>query len=515
MATPTKENNLLVHMSHQEAAALDYAQGGPTFDQETGLREYSAWSELIENPEIQEIAQEFTKEVKQSGKMGGELDSLYKEGERQTPPFQPAPGDHEEPFASLAAKGTSGDDVLVWLPEEVAIFFAKARGGMSENRETQLLEFGGKGSVMKEGVKVLGTIGGFVAGGPMGAGLGRAAAGMATGQKFGDAAHSGLQWGAISALPGLATSAASAAGWGAPANMWASVPGAEHGLLPSFLTGSGAAAAPAAAGATGAGKSVADAAGKKGLEEAAKSSGFMDSIFGKALPHLGIAGLSYLAQKDHEKQAEENRERHKRELDQEMRKRGFYNEYSPSNFEPRTFERDQNYRAGPGGAYKGPEWREQKLLTGGSAIPSLLLAAGGPTHRGDAMLRGPGKGQDDEIHTQVPAGTYIVDASTNSMVGDGDSEAGSRVFDQFINDIMRKSKSHGGRVEPRGHVPVALSAGEKPIPAHAVRTLGGGSMDKGAKLLEGMIKEIRKDKSRAGSGLPPKAKPLNYYLGRK
>ena len=108
MARTQDNNNLLVHMSHTEAAALDYAQGGPTFDPETGLREYSAWSELIKKPEIEEIAQSFDQDAANDGKVDDAFHEMYQEAAQHVPPFTPAPGDDQEPFKELAAKGTEG-----------------------------------------------------------------------------------------------------------------------------------------------------------------------------------------------------------------------------------------------------------------------------------------------------------------------------------------------------------------------------------------------------------------------
>lgn len=134
------------------------------------------------------------------------------------------------------------------------------------------------------------------------------------------------------------------------------------------------------------------------------------------------------------------------------------------------------------------------------------------------IIKGPGKGQDDVIKTAVPAQSYIIDATTLSSVGDGSSEAGARVFDQFVQKLGRGQDDPRHSPDPReegGSVPVMLSNDEYLIEPHVVEALGDGKNQEGARLLKGMVKNIRKHKMSNGLNLPPKAKDLLAYLPRR
>ncbi len=128
------------------------------------------------------------------------------------------------------------------------------------------------------------------------------------------------------------------------------------------------------------------------------------------------------------------------------------------------------------------------------------------------IIEGPGKGQDDVIATSVPEKSYIIDASSVSDLGDGSSEAGAEVFDNFFEELRgRPAKANHAARE----VPVYLSNDEYLIDESDVTLLGGGDNNKGAKLLKSIVKNIRQHKSSNGSGLPPKAKDLVEYFPRK
>src|ERR1700760_2733025 len=73
MLGATKVNDipmLVCHMSNGELEGLDDLQGGPSVDESTGIREYSALAEIVEIPEIKEL---FHTIVGQAEKHGGRL----------------------------------------------------------------------------------------------------------------------------------------------------------------------------------------------------------------------------------------------------------------------------------------------------------------------------------------------------------------------------------------------------------------------------------------------------------
>lgn len=137
------------------------------------------------------------------------------------------------------------------------------------------------------------------------------------------------------------------------------------------------------------------------------------------------------------------------------------------------------------------------------------------------LVRGPGKGQDDKIKTSIPSGSYIIDASSTSMFGDGSTKAGAEVLKKFEDHIKRKFPKHFMKEVERtvSHqseiVPVWLSEGEYKFDPVTVTALGKGSNTKGASILKDMVIKLRKHKNSRGTSLPPKAKDPNYYIGER
>lgn len=106
---------------------------------------------------------------------------------------------------------------------------------------------------------------------------------------------------------------------------------------------------------------------------------------------------------------------------------------------------------------------------------------------GVAYFDGMDGGQDDNRHTNIPVGTFIVDASTTSDLGDGNSDAGARNIGAMVSDK------------------------EVAILPEGVAAIGNGSHKKGVKKLEKMTKNVRKHK-RGSEQLPPKAKSIKDYM---
>jgi hypothetical protein len=104
-----------------------------------------------------------------------------------------------------------------------------------------------------------------------------------------------------------------------------------------------------------------------------------------------------------------------------------------------------------------------------------------------AYFDGESGGQDDNIYTDIPEGTFIVDASTTSDLGDGNSDAGANNIKAMVSDK------------------------EVAILPEEVAAIGNGSHKKGVKKLEKMTKNVRKHK-RGSEKLPPKAKSIKEYM---
>jgi hypothetical protein len=155
-----------------------------------------------------------------------------------------------------------------------------------------------------------------------------------------------------------------------------------------------------------------------------------------------------------------------------------------------------------------PGFEPERLYFSDVNPPAQYYAHGGHVFSGNEG------GQADNIKTTLPAGDYIVDASSTSDLGDGNSEAGSLKIIHGLNALTkgRRYKSGGS---PRGSVPAFVSAGETRIDRDLVTALGKGNNKKGAKLLDGLVKNVRKHKRSNPNGLPPKAKSLKSYLNMR
>jgi hypothetical protein len=127
---------------------------------------------------------------------------------------------------------------------------------------------------------------------------------------------------------------------------------------------------------------------------------------------------------------------------------------------------------------------------------------------------GSGKGQADNIKFDPPANGYYWDASTTSMLGDGNTSAGLKILKNFERNILRNYK--GPKINSMiEKVPAAVSDGEFLQSPLTVTIIGAGSNKKGAKILDMVRENIRRHKSKNGGGLPPKAKSLESYFPKK
>jgi hypothetical protein len=138
-----------------------------------------------------------------------------------------------------------------------------------------------------------------------------------------------------------------------------------------------------------------------------------------------------------------------------------------------------------------------------------MRATGGYVHGG--YIHGDSGGQDDDFETHIPAGSYVMDATTVSALGDGNSGSGRKKIQE-----LREMFSDSGIIPhhqwiPQHAVHVKLSPGEDVLEPEVVRAIGKGSEKRGVKELDNMRKKLRAEKGMK-KFLPPKTKPLKSYL---
>ena len=116
----------------------------------------------------------------------------------------------------------------------------------------------------------------------------------------------------------------------------------------------------------------------------------------------------------------------------------------------------------PTGQKAGADWLYQgsgtnPLAMAGTGIPSLpggMMAHGGQAHGGEGehipefitgatghYVRGRGDGQSDDIPAMLADGEYVFDASTVSTLGNGSSDAGAKLLDAFRESLRDHTRS--------------------------------------------------------------------------
>jgi hypothetical protein len=138
--------------------------------------------------------------------------------------------------------------------------------------------------------------------------------------------------------------------------------------------------------------------------------------------------------------------------------------------------------------------------------PAPKYAKGGYVHGG--YIDGESGGQDDDFDAHIPAGSFVMDATTVSALGDGNSENGSKKLKKLRDRFLDSGVTSFTDWNP---VRVKLSPGEAIIEPEVVKSLGKGNVKSGVKKLEGLRVKIRKEKGMK-KFLPPKTKSLDLYL---
>jgi len=536
----------IVHLSKKEAMLLDSIIGGPeiNYDRKEGpeIRDYRRLSDVLENPDFRKLFSDIYLDLKHNEKLRPSLHEMYEVSKKPKQKFHEMPGDKDPLIEDIAEEGINEDTQVALLPTDFIIFWCVLRGYVAVNPRTGFISFFlgrvvrsigrgisgvvrtvtapvrgafnlvgkafGKKNLGDEVMRIGGTIAGAYFGGPMGAALGSSLAHMGTGNSFEHSMVHGLKsYGMASA----ARSLAGAAGVGLPGAM-----GVQAGA-PIVYGGKAAAehaARQAAAGA--AGNAAANTAANTAAQAAPSFIDKLSAMPGKALDFLttgpGIAMAAAVPllmsghkkhKRDIEKDNAENRalwENEKEKLGVNAKLRDPINKYDDLNTGDISGKSTGKYIDSSYGYKKGGKVKK--------AVKPIDIVSVSVAHEGS------GKGQADNINFDPPANGYYWDASTTSMLGDGNTSAGMKILKNFEKTILKNYK--GPKINKIiDKVPAAVSDGEFLQSPLTVTLIGGGSNQKGAKILDKVRANIRRHKSMNGGRLPPKAKPLSAYFPKK
>lgn len=151
--------------------------------------------------------------------------------------------------------------------------------------------------------------------------------------------------------------------------------------------------------------------------------------------------------------------------------------------------------------------RKSKRAEGGIATPLRANHVVDPAAK-DARahvgpIPAPVAGRTDHLNMHVPAGSYVITADIVSKFGEGNTEAGYKVFDSLCHDHSQTPEARSSDGKGDGSLaPIVAAGGEYVIPPSVVRSLGGGDIDRGHALLDDFIVLARKDLIKTLSKLP-------------
>ena len=502
---------IAVHLSEEECLELDKLQGGRIIDEATGFRSYRPLAKVIKIPEIRELFEDIAEEMMLSGHEDPQVKELEDILPHKLPKFVPSPSDFDPEVLETEAHGTDGDNELELLPLSVADYFDSLRGYTDYNKDGfRQYKF------FHEFIRVAATVAGAVIGGAVGGPYG-AAAGAGIGNSLGNAVTGAGKDKSINrGMRVGATAAALATGYNAFSGAGATT-GSGLGS-----TGSGLGSTPTAGQLSGTSPYVAE-----GLKETVPSTvggGGLGSLFSSSnIPIISLlsgAGLMYAGGKSSAKKQEEIDEEERQKLDALRKYYGIKQDrmvrVSP-NVERHINTEIPSYWDRSSGRYN-PQYTDDASYTEyyakGGAVDGKSKKAE-EFVQGFKYLDGKTKGQDDKVDITLRPGAYVVDASTTSMLGDGNSRAGAEALRLLNNALEKKAKTIKNLEIPKGEVPASLSDGEPVLSPIAISALGDGSNKKGADRMKSAIEEVRKEKTKNGKGLPPKIGPIHTYFDPK
>lgn len=138
----------------------------------------------------------------------------------------------------------------------------------------------------------------------------------------------------------------------------------------------------------------------------------------------------------------------------------------------------------------------------------------GEDYKRGGYVSGDSGGQDDDVPSDLEEGDYVMDGTTISLLGDGNSLNGAKKIKQIEDKFMRTGivRNPSGNYRVRA-VKAKISPGEYVIKRAVVDAAGGGDNKKGAKQFDEFRKNLRVHKG-VKKFLPPKSKPTSHYFGK-
>lgn len=119
-------------------------------------------------------------------------------------------------------------------------------------------------------------------------------------------------------------------------------------------------------------------------------------------------------------------------------------------------------------------------------------------------IHAPVAGRTDHLNMHVPSGAYVIPADIVSSFGEGNTEAGHKVFDDWVNELAKKTDEPS--YEPDKITPIVAAGGEYVIPPNIVRVFGDGNIDLGHSELDKFVVLARKNLIAELKKLPPPKK---------
>lgn len=366
--------------------------------------------------------------------------------------------------------------------------------------------------IFKKALPILGTLAGGYLGGPMGASLGGALGGglSSKNHRLDHALGGGLM--------------------GLGHGMLSPMLGQSLGLDPSSFLGKGAMMGSPSIGQQmgfgGIGGSAARGAAFNGLQNVGGSSGGRGGMLSGLLGGGGgggggLNGLLLAATLGGKLMGKSKAPKYgtpENESMQQAVQRNKHDWGDPSQYFPNIGERNpiqyppEGYRGLAWNFFPTPEEQAEQLRRATEEIAQYetnRYAKGGRVY---GYYSGKNGGQSDKRAVKLKPDSFIIDATTLSLAGDGNTENGVHVVKNWANSFAK-----GGFIRDTDYnrkVNAFVSDGELLLSPKEVSAIGGGNINKGEKRINKMRRGLRKHKGLT-KFLPPKSKSLDKYAGIK
>lgn len=158
---------------------------------------------------------------------------------------------------------------------------------------------------------------------------------------------------------------------------------------------------------------------------------------------------------------------------------------------------------------------ETEYYAQGGCVPHF--AAGGYVDQPEysyahgGYIEGDDGGQSDKIPVHMNPGDYVMDSTSLSLLGDGNSKNGNKQFDSWEEKSLASGIVNDRNYGHSHRVRALVSPSERIIKEPFVTALGKGNNTKGAKMFDRFRKRLRTHKG-LKPFLPPKSKPIGSYL---